>query len=293
MFQTDGAHQVAIQFLKIIGAHGIPKNIVSDRDGRFIPAFWKTLFERHGTKLQMPTAFHPETDGQTERMNRPLEQVLRSYIFYNQEDWSEWLPIVESTMNNTVSASTGHTPFFANYGYHPRMITTLDTREEDPVTASAFQSRMLDIEEKIKENLAQAQERMAEYANCRRTPLELKEGDMVLVKTKNLQIHRPSRKLGHTHEGPFKVLRKIGRVAYLLELPESWTVHPVFHVSLLEPYKNPNNRNLGFQDREEAPPAPTNVGGIEQFRVDKIIAKNLERTPMEIFCQMDRIRCSP
>ena len=104
--------------------HGLPRELVSDRDPRFAAEFWRSVFKTLGTHLQMSTSDHPETDGQTERENRVLEEILRGYV-HSFTNWSEFLPMVEFAINNSVHASTTHTPFFVNGLRYPRLPTFL------------------------------------------------------------------------------------------------------------------------------------------------------------------------
>ena len=113
--------------------HGLPETIVSDRDPRFTAAFWRTLFQLLGTRLTMSTADHPQTDGQTERVNRVLEDTLRSFCAESPRTWSDSLPTVEFALNNAVHASTGFTPFFLNGLRHPRVPLTLREGTEDSI----------------------------------------------------------------------------------------------------------------------------------------------------------------
>lgn len=144
------AEETAAIFLDIVFClHGLPESIVSDRDPRFTSAFWTRLFELLGTRLMMSTAAHPETDGQTERVNRVLEDVLRSYAT-SYSMWSEFLPLAEFALNNAVHASSGLTPFFGNSARHPRIpamlamgaptapvVSTLDGGEALPPSLSS------------------------------------------------------------------------------------------------------------------------------------------------------------
>ena len=100
--------------------HGIPESIVSDRDTKFTSIFWKELHRLMGSKLLMSTAFHPQTDGATERANRSIAQILHTVVSNNQKDWSDKCPMVEFTINSSVNATTGYAPFELNYGYMPR-----------------------------------------------------------------------------------------------------------------------------------------------------------------------------
>ena len=112
--------QVARIFLDtVVRLHGIPKYIISDRDPRFTSSFWQQLWKLHRTQLKMSTAYHPQTDGQTERANRTLEDILRHYVSNKQDDWDEHLTAAEIAVNNSVQASTGFTPYFLNCGEHP------------------------------------------------------------------------------------------------------------------------------------------------------------------------------
>jgi transposase InsO family protein len=101
------------------GPHGLPNSIISDRGSLFTSKFWKQVMETMGTTRNLSTAFHPETDGQTERTNATLEQYLRAYCNYQQTNWTQLLPIAEFCYKNVKSESTGVTPFYANFGYHP------------------------------------------------------------------------------------------------------------------------------------------------------------------------------
>ncbi|GAB9477757.1 Transposon Tf2-6 polyprotein, partial [Globisporangium polare] len=115
------AEQTAVIFLDVVfRLHGLPESIVSDRDPRFTSAFWTKLFDLLGSRLLMSTAAHPETDGQTERVNRVLEDVLRSYAT-SYSSWSEFLPLAEFALNNAVHSSSGLTPFYVNHARHPRV----------------------------------------------------------------------------------------------------------------------------------------------------------------------------
>src|SRR5690606_7615758 len=123
---TDTASDVARIFFDHVFRHrGMPRNIISDRDSRFTGNFWTALMRLMGTKLNMSTAFHPQSDGQTERTNRTLEEMLRSYVAYNQKDWDLFLPMMEFAYNNSKNPSTGFSPFFLNYGHHPLVPSSL------------------------------------------------------------------------------------------------------------------------------------------------------------------------
>src|SRR4051794_19521962 len=112
--------------------HGLPDDIISDRGSQFISRFWRSLFEILKVDIKLSSAFHPQTDGQTERVNQVLEQYLRCTINYQQDDWTLYLPLAEFAYNNSIHASTQQTPFYANYGYHPKLDLWASTGEKNP-----------------------------------------------------------------------------------------------------------------------------------------------------------------
>src|SRR5262249_10578739 len=150
---TDTAKDVARQFIeKIVALHGLPKSIVSDRDSRFTGSFWQALMKKHDTKTLLSSSFHPQTDGQTERMNRTLEQYLRMYVDYRQTNWDELLPLAEFAINNHTSSSTGFSPFYLNYGRNPPM-TVYSTMESANPSAEEHSRHIHTSLEKAKEIL--------------------------------------------------------------------------------------------------------------------------------------------
>ena len=244
----------------IFRLHGLPKDIVSDRGSLFMSRFWKNTCEKLGIKLNYSTSFHPQTDGQTERVNQTLEQYLRCFVNYNQDNWVKLLPLAEFAYNNSVNASTGKSPFMANYGFHPRA-DLLNVTPQDFTL-----EYVLDGVEEIKLALAEAQDKYKKYSDAKRINMEYAVGDEVWLLTKNIKTTRPSKKLDYRRLGPFRITQRIGAVAYKLELPPSMKIHKVFHVSLLEPVvKNT------FPSRIQEPPPPVEVGSEEEFEVQEIL----------------------
>src|ERR1051325_4161804 len=125
-------------FENIFRLHGLPKTIISDRDPKFTSKFWTALFKLLETKLAMSTAFHPQTDGQTERMNRTLEEMLRAYTTYHQNQWDECLSATEFAYNNSKQTSTGQTPFELDNGQHPLLPTDLDQITNVPAANDVY-----------------------------------------------------------------------------------------------------------------------------------------------------------
>ncbi len=239
-----------IVFNEIVRYHGVPENIISDRDTRFTSRFWKELWRLTGTKLLMSTAYHPQTDEQTERANRTLEDMLRHYVKYRQTDWDEHLVAAEIACNNARQSSTGFSPYYLNAGQEINLpITQTTAAETNNTEASDTIQRMQEAIEKAKENIRVAQERQKKYADQERRQQEYKEGDKVMLSTANLNNDNRAPKLAAKYIGPFEVKRVVSAVAYELALPDVYSrVHPVFHVSKLKPYKESNL----FPEREQA-----------------------------------------
>jgi len=228
--------------------HGLPDTIVSDRGPLFVSEFWKALCHRLQINISLSTAYHPETDGQTENANSFLEQYLRQYISFAQDDWDEWLPLAEFAARNAINDSTGMSPFFANTGYHPRMsfgpprATTRAVPKDlkGCNNGNDFAAKMQEITELLQTNLLSAQASQEHFANANRAPAPAyRVGDMVLLSTRNIDSARPIPKLDQKFIGPFRVERIINPHSYQLKLPhELALIHNSFHTNLLRPFPN-------------------------------------------------------
>jgi hypothetical protein len=203
--------------------HGLPRVLVSDRDPRFTSAFWKQLTSLVGTKLAMSTANHPETDGQTERANRTLEDMLRAFVGPHHDDWDRYLTSVEFAYNESQQTSTGFSPFFLEYGQHPHTPLSLTNPRAHPQKESAeeFAARMTKILDNAKECLKAAQARQAKYANKGRQTHQFAPGDKVLLSSKfvsnlpsALQVTGSGRKFAARRWGPFEVLEVINLMSH-------------------------------------------------------------------------------
>jgi hypothetical protein len=238
------ATYVARQFVTHIWkAHGLPDDIVSDRDTAFTSKFWKEVMAFLGVQQRMSTAFHPQTDGQTERVNQVLEAYLREYCNYEQNDWAELLPLAEYAYNNSFSTATGLSPFYANYGFNPR--TNWPTAEQPRNPGSELYAHWLQaVHEQAKTRLEATRDRMAKYwdQNKREGP-SFAVGDYVMLNGRHIKTKRASKKLDAKLHGPFRINRigRNGRSASL-DLPPRWRIHPTFHITLLEPYRGDPNR---------------------------------------------------
>ncbi len=256
--KRTSSKELSVLFLShVYRLHGIPKSIVSDRDGRFLNPFWKDFMGRLGTSLKFSTAFHPCTDGASERMNQTLEQMLRGFVSARQDNWVQLLPMMEFAYNDSVHASTGATPFYLMYGLNPRA----------PVDAALQGSRGMAAEQQWSEHeaavkLAQqhlqlAQSKQQEYVNRHRRDVHFVVGDKVLLSAKNLSWPpEVSRKLVPKFLGPFEVQEVMGPVNYRLKLPRTLPIHNVFHVSLLKPWVANDSTEFPQQrDPQNHPPA--------------------------------------
>ncbi|KAI0992224.1 hypothetical protein K3495_g15962 [Podosphaera aphanis] len=216
----------------------------------------------------MSTAFHPETDGQTERCNAVMEQYLRSYVSYQQTDWVKWLPMAEFASNNQVSVSTKASPFYSNYGFHTRFTTTLTppTKTLSSIDAKDFAKTMTELHKYLRSNIRSAQDQQEEAVNSRRRPSpNYRVGDLVFLSAKNIRTTRNSQKLDWRKLGPYPITGIISPYAYKLQLPKSMKIHPVFHVSLLEPVSvDP------VPGQSQPPPPPVIVDGEEEYQVEVI-----------------------
>ena len=243
------AKDAALLFRKYVFVnHGMPEVIISDRDTRFTSRFWQELMNAIGTKQRLSTAFHPQTDGQTERVNRVLEEYLRHFINPSQTDWDEWLDLAQFAYNNSHHEAIGTTPFYINYGRHPRLPTGLGKNTRFPAV-DEFITTIADIVNKAKERLEGARQRAKHYSDPKRKELAFKPGDEVLLSTRFIQLKVPGvNKLLPKYIGPFTVKNALSEVTYRLHLPDCMKCHDVFHLSLLRPFHK--------DDRYQPPPLP-------------------------------------
>ncbi|MBW0492437.1 hypothetical protein O181_032152 [Austropuccinia psidii MF-1] len=190
----------------------------------------------------MSTAYHPETDRQTERVNQILEHYLWLYVGYHQDYWNTWLPLAEFAYNNSDHSSTKQSPFFTVYGRDPHFHSVNITQETPTGKLSTkFQS----VQKDVKRELEAAINRFKRYAyKSRASPPVFNPGDMVWLSSKNINPTRPTKTLSERWLGPFPILKKVSTNAYHLNLPSQWnSIHPVFHISLLEPVKTSKIQN--------------------------------------------------
>ncbi|CAI7759517.1 unnamed protein product [Closterium sp. NIES-54] len=241
---VSAADTAKLFFTQVVRLHGLPSAIISERDTRFLSNFWTALFQLLGTQIRLSTAYHPETDGQPERMNRTLEDALRSCVNSMQTDWDQHLAAVEFAYNSSPNIATGEPPFLLATGQLPRSVTSLPHPLHSPnPTAADFISSHHRILQLARRKLQLAQERQLRYANQHMRHTTFRVGDMVLLSTANLPLLNAgtSRKLAPRFVGPFPITKVLSPVSYRLQLPPHMTIHPVFHVHLLRPYRTPSH----------------------------------------------------
>ncbi|KAL0544053.1 hypothetical protein IC582_019164 [Cucumis melo] len=249
---------------EIVRLHGVPVSIVSDRDARFTSKFWKGLQTAMGTRLDFSTAFHPQTDGQTERLNQVLEDMLRACALEFPGSWDSHLHLMEFAYNNSYQATIGMAPFEALYGKCCRSPVCWGEVGEQKLMGPELVQSTNEAIQKIRSRMHTAQSRQKSYADVRRKDLEFEVGDKVFLKVAPMRgvLHFERRgKLSPRFVGPFEILERIGPVAYRLALPPSLsTVHEVFHVSMLRKYVPDPSHVVDYEPLE----IDENLGYVEQ-----------------------------
>ena len=275
---TQWAHAVVDRLQ--IANWGIPEAIISDRDRKFTSEFWTAFFGRLGTTLLMSSAYHPQTDGLSERSNQTVEIALR-YIITEDPDvnWVQALPALQAQLNNAPNATTGRSPNEVVYGFKVRDVLTALTRKAAPIDVEFERYRH---QQEAADATSYAMAKAKIIYDSRHTPLLLKPGDHAF-----LRLHKgytlpsdPNAKLSNQRTGPFLVKRRIGRLAYELDLPPQWRVHPVISVTQLEPapsdedpYHRPRPDHPGEVEVEGLP----NTKYLKNYEVEKIVDKRLRK----------------
>jgi hypothetical protein len=255
------AEETAALYIKHVFAHfGLPTKVISDRDPRFMSKFIQAACKVTGVKHAPSTAYHPRTDRQSERSNQWLETAIRFITDQKQKNWASYLPIAQFAHNNWPSDTTRKSPFFLLMGFNPRADWIHATSPIPKVTLRL---------EQLKEARIQARDAMIKaqqsWVKHRDTP-KYKEGDLVWLEGKNLRVNQPTAKLAPRRHGPFKITQVMSTVNYRLELPTQWSIHPVFHIDLLTPYKETIMHGPNFTR-----PTPELIDGEEEYSVEKIL----------------------
>jgi predicted aspartyl protease len=281
--KTIDARGMAELFLKHIWCReGYPDSIVSDRGPQFISSFWKEVCRILGIQIRLSTAFHPQTDGQTEIMNQYIDQRLRPFISHYQDNWSSLMPMMDYVQLTMPHETIHMSPFELLKGHLPRSTWDWDRpavatpRERlNQGQAIEFASRMHDAWKVAKAQMKLSQEKKEREVNKHRRPIDWTIGDKVWVKTKNWSTDRPTHKLSEQMAGPFPVLKQVGH-SYRLGLPSSMKAYPVFAAQNLR--KAPENPLPG---QANEPLAPIRITNDDEYEVQEIIAVKLVRKKLK------------
>jgi hypothetical protein len=259
----DGQGVAQLYFEHLFPWFGIPKHIISDRDPRFTSHFAKAVCKATGIQQNISTAFHPRTDGQTEHMNRWIEDYLRQFVIGRQNNWSTLLPVAEFAHNSWKHKHTKHTPHELITGINP--IASIDTPDD---SVPAAQERL----KQVQESRSDAQKALQRRIKPLNLPRSFVIGDKVWLDAHNLKVRTPSRKLSPRRYGPYQVLKQMSPVTYRLQLPKSLRIYDVFHVDLLIPYHETEEHGANY-----AQPPPELVDGEEEYEVEDIINERTSR----------------
>ena len=275
------ASQLAeLMFENIYKIHGLPQNIISDRDVLFTSTFWSRLHRLIGTRLRMSSAYHPQSDGSTERANRTVTQMLRQCIQPNQKDWVSKLPAIEFAINSARSESTGYAPFFLNFGRMPRRMIWNDAGAEEYPSVREFATQKKLALLTAHDSILSARTKQTRDANRKRQAVPFKGGDLVYLSTKNITFPKGlARKLLPKFIGPYKIVKDFGNSSFQLELPSHLKrrgVHDVFHASLLRIHiRNDDRLFPGRMDTQVLSDAAT-AG--DEWAVDRILSHHWQGT---------------
>jgi hypothetical protein len=220
---------------------GVPARIITDRGKVFLSDFWTALFKILRTSLLVTTAYHPQSDGQSERTNQTVEIALRHLVNAKKDDWPSHLPEVEFTINNMVNTSTNRAPMEFLTGIVAP--SAVDAATAPPGLAKTWSATRDRLRAEARDALLFAQTKMSIYYDKRHAPISFKVGDLAYVRVSapmqpgyHLSNETSTHKLSQQRIGPFKIIDKVGRLAYKLEIPSTWKIHPVVSVAHLEPH---------------------------------------------------------
>ena len=254
--------------------HGLPESVISDRGLQFAAELTKELNKMLGIETKLSTAYHPQTDGQTERTNQELEQYLRMYVNHRQNNWSEWLATAEFEFNNKMHTATKMSSFKVNYGRERRMGFDIRKKGKNE-KAEEFAREMKERHEEARAVLVKAQKEMKRQADrSRKESEEYRVGDKVLISIKDFStelIKRATKKLTEKFIGPYVVRKIVSENAVELELPASLRIHPVVNMRRIVKYREQ------VEGQKKVPPPPVEVAGEKEYEVEEILDRQERR----------------
>lgn len=263
----------------VIRLHGFPDSIVSDRDSKFTSLFWNALWKLSGTQLKMSTSYHPQSDGQTENVNRVVGDILRAYVSEDTKDWDRHLTAVEIAINSSRHASTGYTPYFLNHGQEIRLPFTIAMKEAVETShvpaAAEMISAMAANDETARSRMAEAQARQKAAADPHRHQAAYAVLDQVMLSTANLAAYQ--HKLCCRFLGPFAVLA-VGNGTVTLDLPDELRrSYPTVNVDRVKPYTPSVGEWAGRQQQSRPMPGDVGADGVPEWEVEAILGKKEEK----------------
>jgi hypothetical protein len=262
---VDGPGIAKLYATHIFPHYGLPRKVISDRDPRFTSGFTTELCKVLGIKQNISSAYHPQTDGQSERANQSVEQYLRLYVNEQQDDWAKWLPMAQYTHNSWKNSTTQRAPYQALIGYIPLAHQRHNTSSVDDID-----TRLKEVERQRK--AGQEHMRLAQDALVKgRRHHVFKEGQDVWLEGRNIATIGTPKLMAKRH-GPFRILKQISPVAFRLKLPNHWKIHDVFHASLLTPYRETQEHGKNYLE-----PPPDIIDGEPEWEIEAITGTRLYR----------------
>jgi hypothetical protein len=259
----EGAARIMLE--RVFRDHGLPRKVFSDLRSQFVSGFMAELYKKLGIKMNPSTAFHPQTDGQTEWVNQEIEKFLRMFVNYRQDDWEEWLPIGEFCYNDKKHSATGFTPFFLETSQHPWKGKISKEAPKRP-EVQHFVEELERVRKQAETSLEKARKTMEKQNGKRKVP-DFPDGTKVWLSAENIDTTRPSKKLDAKRYGPFKIVKKHHGRSYELDLPPQWKIHPIFHDHLLTKYTEPT----ADVQKKPDPPLPEVIGQSQEHEVEEIL----------------------
>ena len=247
-------------FETIVSRYGLPNKIISDRDPRFTSKFVQELCRTLGIQQNTSSAYHPRTNGQSERNNQWVETYLRFFTNHQQTNWAAYLPLAEFAHNNWKNETTKNTPFFLLMGYHPRADGHY-AASKLPLVERRL-DHLLQIRRDAQVYMTQAQQSWVKHRDMPKYAV----GDRVWLDGRNLKTDQPTSKLAPRRHGPFIITKVMSPVSYQLQLPHQWRIHPVFHIDLLTPYRETKTHGENYQR-----PLPELVDNEEEYEVEAVL----------------------